>query len=86
MIAMEMTNDEIAQKLFVAKRTVDTHRQNLIRKLDVKNTVGLLRAAYKLKLVKEWDDISRRMKDAVSFTLYSYARVFKLGASHFYFR
>jgi DNA-binding CsgD family transcriptional regulator len=53
MIAMEMTNDEIAQKLFVAKRTVDTHRQNLIRKLDVKNTVGLLRAAYKLKLVKE---------------------------------
>jgi len=53
MIAAGMTNDEIAQKLFVAKRTVDTHRQNLIRKLDVKNTVGLLRAAYKLKLVEE---------------------------------
>jgi len=53
MIAAGMTNDEIAQKLFVAKRTVDTHRQNLIRKLDVKNTVGLLRAAYKLKLVEK---------------------------------
>jgi DNA-binding NarL/FixJ family response regulator len=26
MIAMEMTNHEIAQKLFVAKRTIDTHR------------------------------------------------------------
>ena len=26
MIAMKMTNDEIAQKLFVAKRTIDTHR------------------------------------------------------------
>ena len=53
MIAMEMTNDEIAQKLYVAKRTVDTHRQNLIKKLGVKNTVGLVRAAYKLKLVEE---------------------------------
>ena len=53
MIARQMTNDEIAQKLYVAKRTVDPHRQNLIKKLDVKNTVGLVRAAYKLKLVEE---------------------------------
>src|ERR1035437_3544545 len=52
-IAMEMTNDEIAQKLFVAKRTIDTHRQNLINKLHVKNTVGLVKAAYKLNLVEE---------------------------------
>ncbi|HEY9362844.1 MAG TPA: response regulator transcription factor [Chitinophagaceae bacterium] len=53
MIAMEMTNDEIAQKLYVAKRTIDTHRQNLINKLDVKNTAGLVKAAYKLKLIDE---------------------------------
>lgn len=52
MIAMEMTNDEIAGKLHVAKRTVDTHRQNLINKLQAKNTVGLLKAALKLKLVE----------------------------------
>jgi DNA-binding NarL/FixJ family response regulator len=51
MIAMELTNDEIAQKLSVAKRTIDTHRQNLINKLHVKNTVGLVKAAYKLNLV-----------------------------------
>jgi len=53
MIAMEMTNDEIAQKLFVSKRTIDTHRQNLINKLHVKNTVGLIKAAYKLNLIEE---------------------------------
>ena len=53
MIARETTNDEITQKLFVAKRTVDTHRQTLIKNPDVKNTAGLLRAAYKLKLVEE---------------------------------
>ena len=53
MIAMEMNNEEIARKLFVAKRTVDTHRQNLLNKLQVKNSIGLLRIAYKLDLVKQ---------------------------------
>jgi len=52
MIAMEMTNEEIAEKLFVGKRTVDTHRQNLLNKLHARNTVGLIKAAYKLELVK----------------------------------
>lgn len=53
MIAREMTNEEIAQQLFVARRTVDTHRQNLISKLHVKNTAGLIKAAYKLNLIEE---------------------------------
>jgi DNA-binding NarL/FixJ family response regulator len=52
MIAMEMTNEEIAEKLFVGKRTVDTHRQNLLNKLHARNTVGLIKAAYKLELVQ----------------------------------
>lgn len=51
MIAMELTNEEIGKKLFVAKRTVDTHRQNLINKLQVKNTAGLVKVAMKLNLV-----------------------------------
>lgn len=51
MIAMEMTNEEIAAKLYVGKRTVDTHRQNLLNKLHAKNTVGLVKAAYQLKLI-----------------------------------
>lgn len=52
MISMELTNDEIAQKLFVSKRTIDTHRQNLINKLQVKNTVGLVKIALQMDLVK----------------------------------
>jgi DNA-binding NarL/FixJ family response regulator len=51
MIYMEMTNDEIANQLSVAKRTIDTHRQNMINKLRVKNTAGLIKVAIKLKLV-----------------------------------
>jgi DNA-binding CsgD family transcriptional regulator len=41
LIAMEYTSDEIAKQLFIAKSTVDTHRKNLIGKLNVKNAVGL---------------------------------------------
>ena len=51
MIALEMTNDEIAKKLFISKRTVDTHRQNLLKKLQVKNTAGLIKAAYSFRLL-----------------------------------
>ena len=51
LIAMEMTNEEIARQLFVSKRTVDTHRQNLVNKLQVKNTVGLVKVAYRMNLV-----------------------------------
>jgi DNA-binding NarL/FixJ family response regulator len=47
LIAEEYTNPEIAEKLFLSVRTVDTHRQNLIQKLDVKNTAGLVKYAIK---------------------------------------
>jgi DNA-binding CsgD family transcriptional regulator len=51
MIALEMTNDEIAEALAIGKRTVDTHRQNLLNKLHAKNTVGLIKAAYEFKII-----------------------------------
>lgn len=51
MIAREMTNDEIATALFISKRTVDTHRQNVLNKLNVKNTAGLIKAAYAFNLL-----------------------------------
>jgi DNA-binding NarL/FixJ family response regulator len=53
MIAMEMTNEQIAEKLSIGKRTVDSHRQNLLHKLHAKNTVGLIKAAYKFKLISQ---------------------------------
>lgn len=45
MIADEMTNSDIASDLNISVRTVDTHRRNLLQKLDVKNTAGLVRFA-----------------------------------------
>ncbi len=51
LIAEEYTNPEIAEKLFISPRTVDTHRRNLILKLNAKNTAGLVRYAIKFDLV-----------------------------------
>lgn len=51
LIAEEFSNPEIAEKLFISIRTVDTHRRNLLDKLDAKNTAGLVRYALKHKLV-----------------------------------
>lgn len=51
LIAEEYTNQEIADKLFISLRTVETHRLNISQKLDVKNTAGLVREAYLRNLV-----------------------------------
>lgn len=51
-IVDEHTNEEIGCKLFISKRTVDTHRQNLLHKLGVKNTAGLVKYALELKLIE----------------------------------
>ena len=53
LIAEEYTNMEIAEKLHISNRTVDTHRRNLIQKIGVKNTAGLVRYALKSGLMNE---------------------------------
>jgi len=42
LICQEFTNKEIAEKLFISQRTVESHRQRIIDKLGVKNTVGIV--------------------------------------------
>jgi DNA-binding NarL/FixJ family response regulator len=45
LIAEGMTNGEIADKLFTSKRTIETHRQNIIGKTQAKNTAALIKLA-----------------------------------------
>jgi DNA-binding NarL/FixJ family response regulator len=51
LIAEGLTNQEIADKLFVSTSTVDSHRKNLISKLQVKNTAALVRTALENKII-----------------------------------
>ncbi len=51
LIAEGMTNNEIAQKLFVSSTTVDTHRKNLLAKFDAKNVASLVKMAVQMQFI-----------------------------------
>ncbi len=47
LIVNEYTSKEIAEKLFISKQTVDTHRLNIMSKTGCKSLVGLIKFAVK---------------------------------------
>lgn len=47
-----LSNQEIAEALFISKRTVDKHRANLLSKTNSKNTASLILFAIKNKLIE----------------------------------
>lgn len=50
-IAEGNSNQEIANKLYISYNTVDTHRKNIMHKLSIKNTAGLVRYAIEKGLI-----------------------------------
>jgi DNA-binding NarL/FixJ family response regulator len=52
LIAEGLTNKEIADKLFISPLTVDSHRKNLIIKLDARNTASLIKIAGEQGFIK----------------------------------
>ena len=51
LIAEGLINKEIAEKLFISTTTVDTHRNSLLSKFDVKNTANLIKLAAQYNLI-----------------------------------
>jgi DNA-binding NarL/FixJ family response regulator len=47
-----LSNQEIAETLFISKRTVDKHRANLLGKTNSKNTASLILFAIRNKLIE----------------------------------
>lgn len=52
-VAMGRSNKEVAAELGISVRTVETHRENLMRKLDIHSVAELTRLAIKTGLVPE---------------------------------
>ncbi len=53
LIVNEKTTQEIADLLFISVKTVETHRKNLMEKLNVRNIAGLVRIAVEKGLVED---------------------------------
>ncbi len=53
LIVAEYTSQEIAEHLYLSHRTVEKYRLNLLQKLDVKNTAGLVKAALQHNLLAD---------------------------------
>lgn len=51
LIALEYSSKEIADELHISAFTVDTHRKNLMKKIQVKSTIGLIKYAAKNKII-----------------------------------
>jgi len=53
LIMEELTSAEIGEKLFISQKTVETHRLNLIQKMGVRNTAGLVKEAINKGMVDQ---------------------------------
>ncbi len=51
LISLALSNKEIAKELFISDQTVSVHRKNIMRKLGVSNTAGLIKIAYDHSLI-----------------------------------
>ncbi|MEO9806570.1 MAG: response regulator transcription factor [Reichenbachiella sp.] len=51
LIVQEFSSEEIANQLFISRRTVDTHRKHILKKTASKTIVGLIKFAFRNELV-----------------------------------
>lgn len=51
LMAKELSNQQIANTLFISERTVETHRKNIFRKTQTKSLVGLMKYAMECKII-----------------------------------
>jgi len=52
LIAQKYSSHEIADQLYLSYDTICTHRKNLLAKLDVRNTAGLIRIAFEAGILR----------------------------------
>lgn len=52
LIAYEYSTKEIASELYLSTETINSHRKNIMRKLNVKNAAGMVRVAFEQQLLQ----------------------------------
>ena len=52
LLAKELTNEKIAEQLFISYRTVETHRKNIMQKTGARNLAGLINFAHSNGLLR----------------------------------
>ncbi|MCW2120180.1 response regulator [Flavobacterium sp. 7A] len=52
LIALEYSGKEISEQLYISTNTVETHRKNIIKKLQAKNTISIVKFAIKNNLIE----------------------------------
>ncbi|TAH00711.1 MAG: DNA-binding response regulator [Sphingobacteriales bacterium] len=52
LIEKEFNNKQIADRLFISERTVETHRKNIFRKTKTNSAIGLIKYAYEHRLIQ----------------------------------
>lgn len=55
LICLQYTAQQIGEKIFLSKRTVEGHRTRILEKMNVKNTAGVVVFALKHNLIREED-------------------------------
>lgn len=51
LISLEYSGKAISEELFISTHTVESHRKNLLKKLNIKTTIGLVKYAIKNNLI-----------------------------------
>lgn len=52
LLSQEYSSKEIAEGLFLSKATIESHRRNLLLKMQVKNVAGLIRKSFEVGILK----------------------------------
>jgi DNA-binding NarL/FixJ family response regulator len=52
LLAEGLTNQEIAQRLYLSVNTVDSHRKSLLAKMQARNTAELIRLAFQNRIIR----------------------------------
>ena len=52
LLSQEYSSKEIAEDLYLSKATIESHRRNLLLKMQVKNVAGLIRKSFEVGILK----------------------------------